>query len=192
MALPAPPYRPVAADRAALTRDMPMQAFAPRPLRFRGVLEHDGWRLKRYAISAGAPADVLAPEWPGWAGGRSLALAALPSPARTEARPGVGLLIEHRGAGADYLVLGWWDRENELPVRVVVRDQVAGAAWRAAGPTESFCVWDLEVMGFERDAYVATVLAPDADADALEAYLGRTIGAIAPPPAPVAGVPVSR
>jgi hypothetical protein len=34
---------------------------------------------------------------------------------------------------------------------------------------ESFCVWDLEIVGRERDAYVETVLA---DGDA-EAYLAR-------------------
>ena len=158
-----------------------MQPFAPRPIRFRDVLTHDGWRLKRYAISAGpaagvvdAHADVAIADWPEFAEGRALALGALPMPAETTGRRGVGFLVEHRGAGADYLVLGWWDRENELPVRVVVRDHAPGAVWRPARASESFCVWDLQVMGFERDAYVATVLAPGTQGDAAAHYLTRT------------------
>jgi hypothetical protein len=157
-----------------------MRPFSARPIRFRDVVTHDGWRLKRYAISAGraagiehATADVAMADWPDFAAGRELALGELPLPARTAERPGVGFLVEHRGAGADYLVLGWWDRENELPMRVVVREQEAGAVWRPARTSESFCVWDLQVMAFERDAYVATVLAPDADHGAIDAYVAH-------------------
>lgn len=159
-----------------------MRPFAPRPIRFREVLAHEGWRLKRYTISAGgaasvagAGADVAIPDWPEFADGRVLALAALPAPARTAERPGVGFLVEHRGAGADYLVMGWWDRENELPVRVLVREHAPGAAWRPAHASESFCVWDLQVIGFERDAYVASVLAPGAGPGAVDAYLARRL-----------------
>lgn len=154
-----------------------MRAFVPRPITFCGVRHEGAWRLKRYAITRdAADGDRCAP-WDDFAPGRALALASLPEPALAEGRAGVGFVIEHRGAGADYLVLGWWDRENELPVRVAVREQREGAAWRAAGPSESFCVWDLQVIGFERDAYVATVLGHDAGPDAVETYLrtGMTV-----------------
>jgi hypothetical protein len=33
------------------------------------------------------------------------------------------------------------------------------AEWRAARDSESVCVWDLQVIAFERDSYVMTVLA---------------------------------
>ena len=147
-----------------------MRPFAPRPITFRDVVEHDGWRLKRYTITTGVSVD----EWSDFAPGDALALDALPRPARTAERAGVGFLIQHRGAGADYVVLGWWDRENELPVRVVVRDQVPGATWRPARASESFCVWDLQVIAHERDAYVATVLA-EGDPAAAERYLAMRL-----------------
>lgn len=160
-----------------------MRPYAPRPICFLNVLVHDGWQLKQYAVSAGreagvaeASADVSAAPWAEFAVGRALALSALPSPAKTSERPGTGFLVEHRGRGADYIVLGWWDRENELPIRVVVREQVPHAEWRAARASESVCVWDLQVVGFERDAYVATVLAPDAGPGAVDAYLARHFG----------------
>jgi hypothetical protein len=61
-------------------------------------------------------------------------------------------------------VLGWWDRDNELPLRVFVRDTADGEGWRAARGSESVCVWDLQVIWAEREAYVATVMGADADA----------------------------
>jgi hypothetical protein len=127
--------------------------FSARRTQLLDVLEHAGWRLKRYAIVHGDGAF----DAPRFAPGRALALAALPSPAVAAERPGVGLLIEHQGNGVDYEVLAWWDRENELPLRVFVREE---ELWRPARGAESICVWDLEVLGAERDAYVASVLGP--------------------------------
>ncbi len=130
-----------------------MHPYTPRPIRFLGVQAHADWRLKFYSIVYGsAPFDAGA-----FGPGLELALATLPSPAVAEGRPGLGFVIFHRGRSADYLVLGWWDNENELPLRVFVCP--ARGAWRAARGGESVCVWDLQVIGFERDAYVATLLA---------------------------------
>jgi hypothetical protein len=41
---------------------------------------------------------------------------------------------------------------------VFVRQQSPGATWRPARESESVCVWDLEVIWLERQAYVQTVL----------------------------------
>jgi len=97
----------------------------------------------------------------------------LPDPAEAEGRPGVGWVILHLGRDVDYLVLGWWDRENELPVRIWVRE--GGNPWRVARGPESFCVWDLEVMAHERDAYVRHVLrlGPSGVDDYLEDVAGN-------------------
>src|SRR5262245_40021078 len=122
-----------------------MQPFAPRPTTFLGVYQHEGWRLKSYGITFGpAPFDAGS-----FAPGLALALAELPPTARAPGRFGVGFTIQHRGRGADYVVLAWWDRENELPLRVFVREQSGAATWRRAGPSESVCVWDLELIAFE-------------------------------------------
>jgi hypothetical protein len=147
--------------------DQTMRPFSPRPTRFLRVQEHQGWRIKLYAISLDE-APLLVTDF---APGLALALESLPSPALTALRPGLGFCVLHRGRGADYAVLGWWDRENELPVRVLVRPHDE-PVWRAARGSESFCVWDLEVVAFERDAYVKTVLArPPLGA---QEYLNRT------------------
>jgi len=138
--------------------------FAPRAASFHGIVEHTGHRLKGYSVRYGdRPVH-----WEEHREGIDLALAALPEAKPAEGRPGLGFLIVHRGRAAEYVVLAWWDRQNELPVRVFVRD---GGPWRPAREDESFCVWDLEIIAHERDAYVETVLA---GRDA-EAYLGRVM-----------------
>ena len=137
--------------------------FAPRPRLWLGVRETRGQQLKTHAIvhprAAWDPARFEA--------GVELAVCELPPPDPDAGRPGLGFLILHQGLTGDYVVLGWWDRENELPLRVFVRD---GGAWRPARDGEGVCVWDLEVIWHERCAYVATLLGTPAGtaADYLE------------------------
>lgn len=147
-----------------------MRPYEDRPISFEGIVDHARWRLKRYRIAL----DAAGLEGSGFDPGTTLALAALPSATAKAGRPGVGVLIEHRGRGADYVVLGWWDNENELPLRVFVRREEE-VSWRPARGDESVCVWDLEVLWFERNAWVQTVLAPDAGGDpqAVDRYLER-------------------
>ena len=138
----------------------PMEPFSPRPIEWMGVMRHGDWRIKRYAIVFGG----VALDEARFARGIPMALAALPDVAATERRPGVAVLIAHQGRTGDYLVLAWWDNENELPIRVLVRDEGRGE-WRPAAANESFCVWDLEVLWAERNAYVESVLGGAADVE---------------------------
>jgi hypothetical protein len=145
-----------------------MRPYAPRPIATLGLVEYRGWTLKSYSILyGGVPFDPTR-----FTGGRTLALMCLPDPAVTPERLGVGFLIEHQGRNIDYLVLGWWDRENELPLRVLVRDDTDGEGWRPARGSESVCVWDLQVIWREREAYVATAMDPD-QRDGRASYLAR-------------------
>jgi len=138
--------------------------YAARPIARLTDLRSGDWTLKRYSIRYGAaPFDAAR-----FDGGRALALGAIPIAAKDHGRCGAGFIIEHQGNSVDYLVLGWWDRENELPLRVYVRD--SGAPWRPARGGESVCVWDLQVIWAERQAYVGTVMNP-AIPDGVAAYL---------------------
>lgn len=148
------------------------EAYRDRVVRACGLLEHEGWRLKRFDVSVDGhlPEEAFAP-------GVEMALARLPQPAVSAARGGVGALIRHlgRGAGGEdalYVVLLWWDNRNEMITRVFVRDDSGGApgGWIDGYERYSFCVWDLEVMWREREAYVRHVLSPERGAD-IEAYL---------------------
>jgi hypothetical protein len=142
--------------------------YAARPIRALPLLQARGFALKRYWIDLQAE---LAPDESEWSPAIALAVDVLPTDV-DPARPGVGFLILHRGRGADYLVLGWWARENELPLRVIVRyPGTDDAHWRAARGDESVCVWDLEVIAHERAAYVASFLGGLDHAAARDAYL---------------------
>lgn len=138
-----------------------MHPYAQRFTRFRRLLEHDGWRLKVYSIQlVRGPLDEDA-----FAPGLALLMEGLPRPAVADGRPGVGFCLFHSGRGSDCVVLCWWDGENELPIRLAVRTDEEGE-WRLARGSESVSVWDVRVLAFERDAYVATLLGdPPSDAD---------------------------
>jgi len=141
--------------------------FEPRPVDFLGLREARGFRLKLYSVVYGGGRLDL----PRFERALPMLEDALPQPAETEGRPGLGFAIFHQGRSGDYAVLGWWDNENELPTRVFVRE---GEQWRGANERESFCVWDLEVVWTERQAYVETMLAGP-EGGGVEAYLSRRI-----------------
>ena len=142
-----------------------MKPYAPRRIVPQDIISVGDWELKRYSITM----DHGASDPARFDGARQLAVAALPVPAVAPGRLGVGFLIEHQGDGVDYCILAWWDRENELPIRVFVNEP--GAGWRRARNSESVCVWDLEVIAAERAAYVATVLTRNVT-DPRATYLG--------------------
>jgi hypothetical protein len=98
-----------------------------------------------------------------------LAGPSLPQPPTAPGRFGIGFAILHQGRGMDYIVLAWWARENELPMRVFVRQREPAEPWRPAAGEESICVWDIEVIKRERDLFVRTALA-DGRTE-LESYL---------------------
>ena len=130
------------------------QPYQPRPVTPLGVTTFGRWALKRYAIrypQATGDADFAA--------AHPLVTQWLPEQAQTPQRPGVGFLIEHQGKTMNYLVAGWWDNENELRMNVWVTDN---GVWRRARE-ESFCVWDMQVMAFEREAFVAMLLQASPD-----------------------------
>ena len=144
-----------------------MHTYSPRAAASLDSIVHGDWELKRYSIVI--PGDTFEPAR--FDAGVAMALGKLPNPAQTAERQGAGFMILHQGRGVDYLVLAWWDHENELPLEVFVRDQADGSAWREARDGESVCVWDLEIIGAERSAYVDTVLSGADDGRAR--YLAR-------------------
>ena len=126
-----------------------------------------GYRLKEYRV---VPAGVAFEE-DRFSEAEALLAGRLPADVNPDlGRPGAGFFIAHQGATADYLVLGWWDQQNELPLGVW-RREVRG--WRPALASESVCVWDLEIIWFERNAWVETALSGSPIDAAVFQYLSR-------------------
>lgn len=126
-----------------------------RPVRCVEVFEHAGWRIKLYAI---AESDV--PVGAAWLGlARALARETLPTDAGAAGRHGAAFVTVHVARMFNQIIVDWWERDNELRHRVFKAAPDAPTAFReitASG--EAFCVWELAVIGFEREAWVETVL----------------------------------
>ena len=73
-------------------------------------------------------------------------------------------VIFHDGASCDYLVLVWWQNDNELFTSVSMK---AEGEWKEDPAKYSFCLYDLEIMWTERNIYIKTI---DCDLPSLQKY----------------------
>ena len=90
---------------------------------------------------------------------------------------GVGFLGIHDGRGENQVFLDLWVNENELLHTIWVSPTDDPARLEHPGPdSNSVCVWDLAVQGFERGAWVEHVLSRKGGPD-LEAYLATRMSA---------------
>lgn len=139
-----------------------------RPIRFLELMEFDGWRVKVYGIAYGR--DTPRPELVQAA--RELARRAFPAPADGGGRYGVGYMELHDGRGVNFVFTDWWQDENELHHHVYLspHDDPAALSEKTATGVCA-CIWDMKLMGFERDAWVHHVLRNPDGLD-IGAYLG--------------------
>lgn len=145
--------------------------YQPRPIRFLELWEAPPWRLKLYGIAYGraAPRPELI------AAAKKVAEKKLYDQEMTRGSHGVGFLGVHEGKTANIVFLDWWTDENELRHHIYYSpsespaelEDVTARGW-------GYCVWDLRVIGFERDAWMETVLDNPSGPD-VEAYLQRQL-----------------
>ena len=117
------------------------------------------WRLKVYGIGTHAP-DAR-PEF----------VAATLDAAR-EALPeggGAGFVIAHDARTAGLGLVYWWANENEIHSRFFASPLDQPAAVAPLDGTEFSCVWEMEIVDFERRAWLEHVLKNDD----LDAYLAQ-------------------
>ncbi|MEL7086335.1 MAG: hypothetical protein AAGE92_08090 [Cyanobacteria bacterium P01_G01_bin.4] len=72
-------------------------------------------------------------------------------------------VVFHDGTNAGYLVLAWWENDNELFTSVSVRES---SSWVVDSDKYSFCLWDLEILWAERNIYIETMYSGSTDLDA--------------------------
>ena len=97
---------------------------------------------------------------------------------RALAEPGVpGFTIAHQGKTAAMALVYWWAHENEVHRRAYAAPLPLNDAdeLRPLTDTGMACVWELEVIDFERRAWLEDVLIND-DVDA---YLERALEPVA-------------
>lgn len=148
-----------------------MERYRPREIRLLELWEPGGWRIKVYGIGAEGrmpPAALVD-------AGKGAASKVLERVASATDHHGVGFLAVHEGRGADVAFLDWWAAENELHHHLWIAEPGRPEFLRPREPGELVaCVWDLEVIGFERDAWVRHVM-EHPDAPRWDAYLSAAL-----------------
>ena len=129
------------------------QPYQTRRVRFVELWEWQDWRMKLYGISAvsALPSQIRIDEV------KRLAQQRLPQPAIADDHYGVGYLIVHEGMAGDYGFVNWWWGEDIVQHHLYGAQKGQPLAYRypeGAG----FCVWELAVCWFEREAWVRHVL----------------------------------
>lgn len=141
-----------------------------RPIRFLRPERIGDWRLKIYTIATHAQTvrqDFLDETL-------RLAPAIFPNPARAGERHGIGFVIAHDAMTACIALYYWWQSFNELHQRIFVGPKHDPGAMTQIANQTAGCVWELEVIDFERRAWLGDVLANPAGPD-VERYLSRHI-----------------
>ena len=144
------------------------EKYAKRTIRFLKTVEIGGWQLKLYSISYG---KVKADEALLTA---ALDLAPKVLPAINENVYGLGFMGVHDGRGANFVFIDWWQDENELHHHVFISSKEAPAQLEEKSHTGiSACVWDLQVICFEKEAWLNNMLR--ADRPNSDGYLSTTL-----------------
>ena len=121
------------------------------------ILKMSGVNLKIYGVFSD-PAKAI--QFPG-ASHLSSCIGELCNVPTDECDHGVGFLILHLAEDGDYLLLSHWVDANMLRHQVFqckVTEQGVTSIRSLANDGIIACVWELEIMKFERDAWVRAVL----------------------------------
>jgi hypothetical protein len=133
--------------------------YRPRAISFLGW---DG-RLKHYGVAANGRAPRLA-----------LAEATAQLALTTVPEGAYGFTIAHDAAGAGLGIVYWWANENEIHSRVFASPLDDPGRLEPVDGTGMACVWELEVIDFERRAWLEDVLKDGAPVR----YLERTLNPV--------------
>ena len=152
------------------------EPYRPRRTQPLGVVERAGWTIKLIGITAGTsvPGDAEV------AAAVAAAEGDLPQPPRNATRSGIGFCIVHRGTGALWVLICWWDLD--IMYERLWRAELGSTDLQAVppdGPTA--CVWELQAIDHERQAWVDHVLARPSGPD-FTGYLTSALTVTGPTP----------
>jgi hypothetical protein len=136
----------------------PFAAYAERLVRFIGIWEIKGWKLKVYGISAKrdlSDKETVSPII--IESGRRIAETVFTGNPTTNSY-GLGYIIFHEGRLADWLLLDWWADEIQIRHQLYRSDSADPAAFERVTSDLIACIWELRVVAFERDAWIDTML----------------------------------
>jgi hypothetical protein len=148
-----------------------MQRYAPRPVRFLGLIACNDWRIKVYSISVKAERvengvlEHVRSLLPAWL--TNSTLYDLPTYR-------IATLILHEGKEGCFAIVSWWIDINMLQTCVYLATDPEQRDFCFFSDRGMFtCVWELGVHWFERNAWVQHVLKVPDDACGLDNYLAE-------------------
>lgn len=143
-----------------------MTKYTSRPIRFLEVYDHHPWKIKVYSISARQ--EIVSQEH------LALAKANLDlwlEKAKESNLPtyNIATLLVHEGREGVFAILNWWIDENMLQTYAYLKTPGQQAFHRFSDGIV-LCVWEMEVIWHERNAWIKHVLQKGEQPD-FEAYL---------------------
>lgn len=135
--------------------DSRFDPYRPRLIRYLDLWQVREWRMKAYIIAYRPVGGDLIQA------GRRITeerLAAVPPDMN---HYGVGFVGIHQGKTGSFVFVDWWADENELHHHVYTStlEHPNDLVYRTPEGLAA-CVWDLALIGFERQAWVDRVLSP--------------------------------
>ena len=143
-----------------------------RYIRFSHIAQFGSWRLKVYTISSKEEIDSSYLE-------TALRCAELEiSEYERDDHYAVGFVTIHIAEQFNQIIIDWWANENEL--RHQVYKSTPGNKQdftKITASGEAFCIWELRVIGFEREAWLEHVIHanPLLSNEIEEAYLSEEL-----------------
>ncbi len=147
------------------------EAYANRSVRFLELLATGGWALKVYGIAYRREL----PRGEAVEAAKVFIAQRLPQPA-ADGRHGIGFLIVHDGRDACWLLADWWLDEDTLYQQLYSAPLEPPIRFAPVEDGPVACVWELEVLKFERDAWVDSMLRHPESPD-LAGYLRAQLNA---------------
>lgn len=146
-------------------------AYSPRSFSFLRLVESQGFKIKLYGIRyGGGQVDQALVD-----GALPVLLDRLETASQSQQHYGVGFACVHQGKTGNFAFIDWWSDENELHHHVYVSTEAAPETFVYVTPTGLIaCVWDLRLLWFEREAWVACALRKGEKPD-LDGYLAQRI-----------------
>lgn len=145
--------------------------YKARPIQFLQLHAQGDWKIKMYSISSKQPVVSSAHI----ERAKALLAEVLPSGASDAEQYGIAFSIIHEGNDGNYVLVSWWTGENMLRHYVYADTPDQPHVYKNFSQTTGIvsCVWELEILYFEKKAWSKTVLLNN-EKPAFEEYLSLT------------------
>ena len=145
-----------------------MKPYKKRKIAYHELIEIDGWKIKCYqitkkeAFTATANYNEAVRQLPEWLAMKNNF---------DDSHNKIGFLIVHQGTEGVFCIVNWWVGEEMLNTHIFLSGIDSPSVFKkVSGTGLAPCIWELEVINFERVTWIDQVLKKKpADFDA---YLG--------------------